>query len=79
MRHMNAILAELELKASQLTAEERAGLALLLLQSLEPMEDGDLDEVWQIEADRRLDQIESGEVKSVPGDEVFARVRRRLR
>ena len=75
---MNATLAELELKAKQLSAEDRARFALLLLQSLEPAEDGDIDEAWRVESEGRLAQIESGEVKSIPGDEVFARVRQRL-
>lgn len=75
---MNATLAELEQKVTQLSADERAHLALFLLRSLEPADEGDIDEAWRIESERRLVQIESGEVQSVPGDDVFARVRRRL-
>ena len=75
---MNATLAELEQKATQLSAEERARLALFLLQSLEPVDEGDIDEAWRVESERRLAQIEKGEVQSVPGDNVFARVRRKL-
>ena len=75
---MNSTLAELELKVTQLSADERAQLALYLLQSLEPADEGDIDEAWRVESERRLAQIESGEVQSVPGDDVFARVRRRL-
>jgi putative addiction module component (TIGR02574 family) len=75
---MNATLAELEQKATQLSAEDRAQFALYLLQSLEPADEGDIGEAWRIESERRLAQIESGEVQSVPGDDVFARVRRRL-
>ena len=75
---MNSTLAELEQKVTQLSADERAQLALYLLQSLEPADEGDIDEAWRVESERRLAQIESGEVQSVPGDDVFARVRRRL-
>ena len=75
---MDSTLAELEQKVTQLSADERAQLALFLLQSLEPADEGDIDEAWRVESERRLAQIESGEVKSVPGDDVFARVRRRL-
>jgi putative addiction module component (TIGR02574 family) len=75
---MNSTLAELEQKVTQLSADERAQLALFLLQSLEPADEGDIDEAWRVESERRLAQIESGEVQSVPGDDVFARVRRRL-
>jgi putative addiction module component (TIGR02574 family) len=75
---MNSTLAELEQKVTQLSADERAQLALFLLQSLELADEGDIDEAWRVESERRLAQIESGEVQSVPGDDVFARVRRRL-
>ena len=74
---MNTILAELEQKAKQLSAEERAQLALFLLQSLEPADEGNMEEAWRIEAERRLDQIEGGDAPLVPGDEVFARLQRR--
>jgi len=74
---MNTILAELEQKAKQLSAEERAQLALFLLQSLEPADEGNMEEAWRIEAERRLDQIEGGDARLVPGDEVFARLQRR--
>jgi putative addiction module component (TIGR02574 family) len=75
---MNPTLEELEQKAKQLSADDRAQLALFLLQSLESADEGDIDEMWRAESERRLVQVESGEVQSVPGDEVFARVRRRL-
>lgn len=76
---MSTILAELEQKATALSPEERSRFALFLLQSLEPEDEGDVDEAWRIEAERRLAQIERGEARLVPGDEVFANVRRRLR
>ena len=75
---MNSILAELEQKATQLSADDRAQLALFLLQSLETTDEGDIDEAWRVESERRLAQVESGEIQPVPGDDVFARVRRRL-
>jgi len=78
MVRMNSILAELEQKATQLSADDRAQLALFLLQSLETTDEGDIDEAWRVESERRLAQVESGEIQPVPGDDVFARVRRRL-
>ena len=64
-------------EGQQLSAEERAQLALFLLQSLEPADEGNMEEAWRIEAERRLDQIEGGDARLVPGDEVFARLQRR--
>jgi putative addiction module component (TIGR02574 family) len=75
---MTATLAELEQRAIQLSAKERAQLALSLLQSLEPSDEGDTGETWRLESERRLTDIEDGKVQSLPGDEVIARVRRRL-
>jgi len=75
---MNTILAELEQKATELSPEERSRFALFLIQSLETADEGDVEEAWRIEAERRLDEIESGKARLVPGDEVFANIRRRL-
>lgn len=75
---MSQNLLELEAKASQLSDDERAQLALFLLESLEPAEDGDIEEAWRIEAESRLSEIERGEARLVPAEEVFENLRRRL-
>ena len=75
---MSKALIEIEQEASQLSSEERAKLAFFLIQSLEPSEQGDLDEVWRIEAEARLTEIERGEANLVPGQAVFSDIRRRL-
>ena len=75
---MSRDLLELEQKASQLSDDERAQLALFLLESLEPTEDGGVEEAWRIEAESRLYEIERGEARLVPAEEVFENLRRRL-
>jgi putative addiction module component (TIGR02574 family) len=35
-----------------------------------------VEEAWGREIDRRLDELESGKVQAIPGEEVMARVRR---
>lgn len=75
---MSSILAELEEKAAQLSPAEKAQLALYLIRSLEPAEEGDVEDAWRVEAEARLAQVEKGEARLVPGDEVFAKIRRRL-
>ncbi len=75
---MSNTLTELKEKASQLSEAERAELALSLIESLDGPADPDVEDAWRIEIERRIDQIERGEVKLIPGDEVFARLRRRL-
>lgn len=71
-------LTELKQKAARLTDSERAELALSLIESLDGPADPDVEEAWRVEIERRIGQIDRGEVELIPGDEVFARLRRRL-
>ena len=71
--------AEIQRELSELSSEERAKLALALVESLEPEDEGDIAEAWRVEAERRYEQFKRGEVQAIPGDEVFARIRSRLR
>lgn len=75
---MSGALSELKKKASELTEQERAELALSLIASLDGPTDPDVEEAWRLEIERRVVQIDRGEVKLLEGDEVFARLRRRL-
>jgi putative addiction module component (TIGR02574 family) len=75
---MSNTLSELKEKASHLSDPERAELALSLIESLDGPADPDVEEAWRLEIERRVGQIERGEVQLIPGDEVFARLRRRL-
>jgi putative addiction module component (TIGR02574 family) len=76
---MTDALNELEQRAAQLPPEERAQLALFLIRSLEPSDEGNIEEAWRIEAEARWAEIQRGETETVPGPEVFADVRRSLR
>jgi putative addiction module component (TIGR02574 family) len=75
---MASVLTELKEKAAQLSEAERAELALSLIESLDGPADPDVEEAWRVEIERRSGQIERGEFQLIPGDEVFARLRRRL-
>ncbi len=75
---MSNALTDLKEKASQLSDAERAELALSLIQSLDDPADSDVDEAWRLEIERRVGQIERGEVSLITGDDVFARLRLRL-
>lgn len=65
-------------EAVSLPVEIRIRLVEKLLQSLNPT-DHDIDERWAVEAEKRVAQIEGGEVKTVSGDEVFERLLKRLK
>jgi len=75
---MQNVLAEIKEKASQLSESEKAELALSLIESLDGPADSNVEEEWRLEIERRAAQVERGEVQLVRGDEVFARLRRRL-
>lgn len=63
-------------EALALPSEARALLADRLVQSLDPAEDGVIHDLWVKEANRRLEELLSGKVKGIPGEEVFAEIRR---
>jgi len=68
---------ELISEATSLPVDIRVQLIEKLLQSLNPTEK-ETDELWAAEAERRVQEIETGTVKTVPGDEVFKKIRDRL-
>ncbi len=63
-------------EAMQLPSASRAELAEKLVESLDfPVSDG-IQTLWAVEAIRRRDEIRSGRVTPIPGEEVIAEVRR---
>jgi putative addiction module component (TIGR02574 family) len=75
---MSKVLADLKEKAAQLPEPERAELALALIESLDGPADEGVEEAWDREIERRVAEIERGEAKLIPAEEVFTRLRRRL-
>jgi putative addiction module component (TIGR02574 family) len=69
--------AEIIQEAESLPVEERALVVESLLRSLNPP-DPETDKKWAAVAKRRLEELRSGRVKPVPGEEVFARIRQRF-
>ena len=76
---MTDLVAELSERARGLAPEDRARLAEELLASLEGAQDPEVDAAWDEEIRKRIAEVESGVVKLMPADEVFARVRHSLR
>jgi putative addiction module component (TIGR02574 family) len=70
---------EIESKALQLPPEERARLAQRLIASLDQESDPDAEQVWLVEAERRLDELESGKVASIPAEQTLEKARSTLR
>jgi putative addiction module component (TIGR02574 family) len=63
---MSSVLSDLKKKASQLSEQERAELALSLIESLDGPSDPDVEQAWRKEIERRVGQVERGEVQLIP-------------
>jgi putative addiction module component (TIGR02574 family) len=61
----------------ELPENDRATLAGLLIESLEPAPDAEVEEAWAVEAERRWREIDSGAVQTIPWEEVRAKLYRR--
>jgi putative addiction module component (TIGR02574 family) len=79
---MNTLLDEIQTKARQLSPEERADLALQLIQSLDAEKAASVQDwqaAWLAECTRRLQRFEAGEDPGVPLEDVLNSARSRLR
>lgn len=70
---MTTQVETLEAEVLRLPAAERALLVQALVASLD--EDASVEEAWAAEVDRRIAQIESGEVQLIPGSEALAKLK----
>ncbi|MDZ4169061.1 MAG: addiction module protein [Coriobacteriia bacterium] len=70
---------ELKLVARQLSPAERAELATDLLLSLDALSESEIEHLWLEEASRRDAEIDAGTARLIPGDQVIADARARLR
>lgn len=62
-----------------LPADVRIILVEKLLASLNLPTQSEIDRAWAEEAERRVDQIDQGEVELIPGENVFAKLRKKHR
>lgn len=79
MKRMSALFDELEKQARALSMKEKASLARLLIEELDPCREEGVERLWIDEAQRRYDAFLKGDLESLPGDEVMARARHRLK
>ncbi len=68
---------ELLSMAESLPIEIKIQLIDALLNSIHPSQ-AEIDELWAKEAERRVDQLKTGEVNPVSGEEVFKKVQDRF-
>jgi putative addiction module component (TIGR02574 family) len=67
-------VVELFKRASDLPDSDRAALAGLLIESLESKHEKDVESLWLGEIERRLQELDSGKVKTVPWEQVRAKL-----
>lgn len=70
-------MEELFREAAQLSENDRAELAGLLIESIEPGPEEEVEAAWAKEIERRITEIDSGQVKAIPWEEVRAELSRR--
>ncbi|MSU36358.1 MAG: addiction module component CHP02574 family protein [Pedosphaera sp.] len=75
---MPLTIAQLGSEAMRLPSAGRAELAEQLVESLEFSENDGVQQAWAAEALRRRDEVRAGQVKTIPGEQVFEEVRRML-
>jgi len=68
---------ELIEEAVSMPVEIRARLIDKLLKSLNPAQ-AEIDKIWAAESEKRVEEIKSGKVKTISGDEVFKKIKNRL-
>lgn len=74
---MSLRVEEITDEALALPSEARALLADRLVESLDPAEDGVIHRLWAEEGARRLQELRSGTVKAIPGEEAVAKLRQK--
>ncbi len=75
---MSTLLDDLQRQVRGLTPSEKATLARILIEELDPARDAEAEQMWIAEAQRRYEAYRNGELDALPGDEVMTRARRRL-
>ena len=73
---MSLSVEQLAEEAMHLSPASRAELAEKIVTSLDFSENDAVRQLWAAEAIRRRDEVRSGLVQAVPGEEVLAEVRR---
>jgi putative addiction module component (TIGR02574 family) len=76
---MSTHFDDIEKQARSLSLKEKATLARVLIEDLDTSADENVEHLWIEEAKRRLAAYLKGELDALPGEEVMARTRNRLK
>jgi len=72
---MPDLVTELSQKSQALAPEDRARLAEMLLDSIHLSVDQAIEDAWDEELKRRIDEVEQGTASLVSAEDAFAQVR----
>jgi len=75
---MDILFEEVQRQARLLPLREKALLARVLVEELDPETDDDVEQLWLAESKRRLEAYRGGKIEALPGDEVMTRLFARL-
>ena len=73
---MTTLLEELSTRARALEPEDRVRLAEEILASLHDASEADVDTAWDLEIQRRLEEVTNGSARLVSSEEVHAEARK---
>lgn len=71
---MSTQLAELQQSIQQLSKADRAALAHFILQNLDGEEEEGVEEAWQVEVKKRVDDHLAGKARYITEEELFTRL-----
>lgn len=74
---MGMSVEDIAVEALTLPNEARALLADRLVESLDPAEDGYIHHLWAEEANRRLQELHTGKVAGISGEEAIDKIRQK--
>ncbi len=72
---MTTVMKQLTHEALELSVEERAELAHILITSIDGNTGEDVSSAWDLELDKRVREIREGKVDGIPSEEVFAKLK----
>lgn len=65
-------------EAMELSIKERAAIVEQLIRSLDGPADDDVEIAWQKEIQKRIEEIDNGEVKLIPWEEIREKAERKF-
>lgn len=74
---MSVTAEKLRTELANLAEADRAELARFLIQSLDEGEDKDAEKAWDVELERRAEEITSGRAAGEPADKVLSELRKK--